>query len=98
MKFELLSEKPNALLDRKEITVKVLGSESSPTRAKLLEEVPPFLKTTREKVVINTISQSYGAHEFVAQVDVYSSPESLKRFAHPKLVARGEPKQKQEKK
>ncbi|OIO24509.1 hypothetical protein AUJ14_05900 [Candidatus Micrarchaeota archaeon CG1_02_55_22] len=96
MKLEIISEKQNDLLQRKEVVVRVAGGKA-PTRLELLEEAPKVLKTERACIVVNSITPTYGANGVTAQIDVYASPDALKKFAHPKLVARGEPKKEEKK-
>jgi small subunit ribosomal protein S24e len=87
MKIELVSEKDNPLLERKEVVVKVSDYGATPSRTDLLEELPKILKgANKEGVYIEKVDQHYGRKQTLVMAHVYASRESLEKHIHKKLL------------
>lgn len=93
MKLEIVSEKPNPLLARKEFVLSATGAGASPARAMVIESAVSKLKCSADCLVVNRIMPSYGSNSFSVEADVYDSAEALAKYAHPKLAMRGKPKE-----
>ena len=86
MKVELVSEKDNALLDRKEVVIKISEYGATPSRTELLEALPKALKGAKaDGVYIQKVDQHYGKKNALVIAHVYESRESLEKHVHKKL-------------
>ncbi len=87
MKVELVSEKDNPLLDRKEVVVRLSDYSATPSRTELLEELPKALRSAgKDCVYILKVEQHYGSKHALVHAQVYSSKDSLEKHVHKKLL------------
>ncbi len=93
MEIKILHEKENSALSRKEITAKVSGFTSSPTRTDLIKELSEHLKTDANRVYIDKIYPHYGGVWANIEVSIYSTPEELNKIVPEKRRQREVKKQ-----
>lgn len=86
MKIEILSEKNNPLLDRKELVVAVADYDATPGRDALAEEIAKKTGAGKESVYVKKLDQGYGAKKSRAFVHVYSSAAALQKRVHKKAM------------
>ncbi len=79
MKFEIISDKENNLLSRREIYLRVF-SEATPKREDIKNLVVANFDAKPELVVIDKIKQEFGKNESIVYVKIYNSQEVLKRL------------------
>lgn len=96
MKLEIVSEKDNPLLKRKEVEVKILQEASTPSRESLKKQVSRDMKVPEERIAIYHIRQPFGRKESIAEVRVYTTKEDLERVEQKYTLERGKPKPKGE--
>ncbi len=79
MRFEIISDRENKLLDRREIYLRVF-SESTPKREDVKNLVVANFDVNPEMVVVDKIKQEFGKKESIVYVKIYSSLEVLKKL------------------
>ena len=82
MKFQVVSEKEEPLLDRKTIILKV-EKEETPSRKEIIDLVKAHFNA--EHFVIRKIEQKFGKHEAEVVVRIYNSRETLLQL-EPKYI------------
>lgn len=81
MKIEIESKKPNALMDRTEVSFKAdHRGEGSPKRAEVKAKLAEALAVSKDKVVIDHMETEFGKGVSVGYAKVYGSEESAKKF------------------
>lgn len=84
MKLEVLQEKKNPLLDRREVRLRLDSYEATPSRTELVEEIAKKTGGKKEGVYIRKVGQSYGATKAVVTADIYESAAALEKRVHKK--------------
>jgi len=89
VKIEIESKKPNALMDRTEVTFKAdHRGEGSPKRADVKAKLAEALAVNKDKVVVDHMETEFGMGVSTGYAKVYGSEESAKKFEKNYLQAR----------
>ncbi|MFQ5887390.1 MAG: hypothetical protein ACE5HY_01705 [Candidatus Hydrothermarchaeales archaeon] len=73
MKIEVLDEKENPLLDRKEIVAKIIHDDSTPGRDVVRSKAIAKLKAKKDTLILDSIKTRFGARESIAHMRIYRS-------------------------
>jgi len=96
MKIEILSEKENKPLARKEIAFKIDHSgESTPSRADIRAKLVAQFDADASAVAVSTLNTHYGIGVTKGSVHIYSDPEQMKRIELDHMVKRHDEKKKE---
>jgi small subunit ribosomal protein S24e len=89
VKIEIDNKKPNALMDRTEVSFKAdHRGEGSPKRADVKAKLAEALAVSKDKVVIDHMETEFGLGVSVGYAKVYGSAESAKKFEKNYIQAR----------
>ena len=91
MEIQIIKEKTNPLLKRREISVAV-KNKTTATRIELKNKLAALLNSKPELIVIEHLDTIYGKQEMIGTVCLYQTEERLKQLAHKHLIARDAPK------
>ena len=91
MEIQIIKDKTNPLLNRREISVAV-KSKTTATRIELKNKLAALLNSKPELIVVEHLDTIYGKQEMVGTVSLYETEERLKQLAHQHLIARDAPK------
>jgi small subunit ribosomal protein S24e len=91
MEIQIIKDKKNPLLIRREISVAV-KNKTTVTRIELKNKLAALLNSKPEFIVIEHLDTIYGKQEMKGTVCVYETEERLKQLAHQHLIARDAPK------
>jgi small subunit ribosomal protein S24e len=75
--IEILEEKENPLLRRKELRIKVSHNGATPRRAEVREKIIALKDANRDSVVLHSLHSRFGARESIAFVKIYESPQAM---------------------
>ncbi|MGQ4911947.1 MAG: 30S ribosomal protein S24e [Candidatus Thorarchaeota archaeon] len=93
MKIEILNERENKLLARREIEFRVdHQGERTPSRADIRAKIVAQFDADAAAVVIRSLDTKFGAGMTKGLARVYSSPEQMKRVEHDHIIKRHEEK------
>lgn len=96
MKIEILSEKENKPLARKEIAFKIdHAGASTPSREDIRAKLVAQFDADASAVVVSTLNTHYGIGVTEGSIHIYSDPEQMKRIALDHMVKRHESKKKE---
>jgi ribosomal protein S24E len=97
MKIEILEEKENKPLSRKEISFRVehMGT-TTPSRADIKSKIVAQFDANTSAVVITNLNTHFGIGITKGSARIYSDPELMKRVEHEYLIKRHETKKKEE--
>jgi ribosomal protein S24E len=97
MKIEILEEKENKPLSRKEISFRVehMGT-TTPSRADVKSKIVAQFDADSSTVVIINLDTHFGIGITNGSARIYSDPQQMKRIEHEYLVKRHETKKKEE--
>ena len=91
MEIQIIKDKTNPLLNRREISVAV-KSKTTATRIELKNKLAALLNSKPELIVVEHLGTIYGKQEMVGTASLYQTEERLKQLAHKHLIARDAPK------
>ena len=97
MKIEILEEKENKPLSRKEISFRVehMGT-TTPSRADVKSKIVAQFDADASTVVVTNLDTKFGIGITNGSARIYSDPEHMKRIEHGFLIKRHESKQTEE--
>lgn len=75
MKVEVLSEKENPLLKRKEYEVRIIHDAATPRITEIREKVAASKDIGKGTVVVDSFKSKYGSREVIGAVNVYRTKE-----------------------
>jgi small subunit ribosomal protein S24e len=97
MKIEILSEKENKPLARKEIIFRVDHSGAkTPSRNDIQSKIVAQFDADPAAVIIRFLNTKYGIGLTKGSACIYTNPEDMKRIELEYIVKRNEPKKKAE--
>ena len=80
MDSEIISEKNNPLLRRKELKLMLSHpGAKSPTRAGVREHVASKLSAKKDRIIVDNMESQFGKNETLAYVKIYDRPEDAKK-------------------
>ena len=96
MKIEILSEKENKPIARKEIAFKIdHAGASTPSREDIRAKLVAQFDADSSAVLVSTLNTHYGIGVTEGSIHIYSDPEQMKRIALDHMVKRHESKKKE---
>ena len=96
MKIEILSEKENKPLARKEVTFRIDHSGAkTPSRIEIRNKIVAQFDADSSAVVVRALDTKYGIGLTEGSACIYSSPEQMKLIELGYIVKRNEPKKKE---
>ncbi len=97
MKIEILDERENKPLARKEVDFRVdHAGASTPSRADIRAKIVAQFDANSSTVVIKTLDTKFGAGITEGTARIYSDPEQMKRIELEHIVKRHESKKQEE--
>jgi len=89
--MEIVNNKENKLLGRKEVTAKLTVEKATLSRADAKSKLAKALKVEEDLIIIKKIKSVFGSLNVVIEANIYDSKESLKKNARPHLIKRNSP-------
>lgn len=94
MELNIISEKYNPLLRRREISVEISHpGEGTPTRASAKELLTSKLKADKEALVIRKMATKTGMNKTFCEVEIYEDPNLMRRVFPRHIIEREAPKE-----
>ena len=94
MKFEIIKQKENPLLKRREIAAAIEFDASTPQKKDIIARLCAEQNVKEECVVLDTFKQEYGTKQGVAYLKVYEDKESKELVENvPNKEGEGKPKE-----
>jgi len=96
MNIDIVSEKENKPLGRKEIAFKIdHAGASTPSRADIRAKLVAQFDADASAVLVSTLTTHYGIGVTEGSIHIYSDPEQMKRIELDHMVKRHESKKKE---
>lgn len=96
MELQIIKDKKNPLLKRREISLKIIN-KGTPSRVDVKNKLAALANSKPELIVIEEINTLFGKQEILGTASIYESDERLKQIAQQHLVTRSAPKATEEK-
>jgi small subunit ribosomal protein S24e len=91
MQIEVIKEEHNALLDRKELQVKITHPAATPARIEVKNKVAADLKIKPDRVIIDNMKTAFGKKETMAYIKVYESSKVALQIEREHILKRNQP-------
>ncbi|RLG21934.1 30S ribosomal protein S24e [Candidatus Micrarchaeota archaeon] len=96
MDIEVIEERKNPLLERKELEILAKAFSSTPSRKELIDLISAKLGIGKDLVVIRKIEQGFGMQKARVVARVYDNPDALRRYEAEHIIKRGQKEEKKE--
>lgn len=77
MKFEVIEEKENPLLERKEIVVRVMHDGATPSIKEIREKLCAQMSLDKDSTIVDNVKSKFGMSESIAFIKVYKSRDRM---------------------
>ncbi len=98
MKIDIIEEKENKNLERKEVKAKITEFDKTPSRKEILKMISANIGADENKIIIDNIKQEFGKKTAMAYVKIYKNMEAIKKYEKEYKVIRSHGKQEESKK
>ena len=92
MDLEIIHEKENLLLDRKEIAFNILHTSATPSREDVKNKLIALLNSQYELVIIDKLTSEYGTQKTIGYAKVYSDAQRANQIENKHTLERNKPK------
>lgn len=96
MEIELIEDKKNVLLKRREVKFKVTYVGSTPSREDVRNKLSALLNSDKKLTILDYVKTDYGRHAAQGYAKVYENEESMKVEPAYKMRRNFEPRKKAE--
>ncbi len=93
MKVEIIEERENPLLERRELKFKVTHEAATPRREEVREKLIALANASGDTVVLASLLPKFGARESLGTARIYRSKEQLKKVEHKHAVRKNFPEE-----
>ncbi len=80
MEVKIVSKEKNPFLEREEIEFEVESDKSTPSRNDVKSKLIALTNSSDDKLIVLSITNSFGAKKFKGKAFVYESKEKLKKM------------------
>jgi len=84
--LQIIQEKENILLSRKEINAKIMFDGKTPSRQDVQKELAKTTKAKEEMIIIRKIDTSFGTSTAIVTANIYTDAKMLKETERQNLV------------
>ena len=99
MDIQVIKEKNNLLLNRREVEFKVIHDEATPSRKSIVERLAATMNSKEGLVYVDRLNTEFGKRETLGYAKIYETAERAKQVERPHIVERntfGKPEGKKE--
>lgn len=99
MDIQVIRERGNPLLERREVVFKVIHDEATPTRKSVVERLAATMNSRPGLVFVDHLRTEFGKRETIGYAKIYESEERARQVERSHIMARNsftsaeEPKQ-----
>jgi small subunit ribosomal protein S24e len=88
MDLQIVEEKNNPLLKRREIVFRLKHDAETPSRKSVVERIAATMNSKPGLVVVDHMNTEFGKRETLGYAKIYESEERVNQVENPHLVAR----------
>jgi small subunit ribosomal protein S24e len=86
--IQVMDEKNNPILNRREIVFKVIHDESTPTRKSVVEKLAATQNSKVGLVYVDSLKTEFGKRETVGYAKIYETAERAKQIERAHIIER----------
>ncbi len=88
MDLQVIVEKSNPMLNRREIVFKVIHEEATPSRKSVVDRLAATMNSKPGLVFVDSLKTEFGKRETIGYAKIYESAERAKEIERPHIVDR----------
>jgi small subunit ribosomal protein S24e len=88
MDIQVIEEKNNPNLNRREIVFKVIHDASTPSRKSVVERLAATLNSTSSLVFVDSLKTEFGKRETIGYAKIYETAERAKQVERVHIIER----------
>ena len=88
MDIQVMQQKANPLLGRREIVFKVTHDDATPSRKSIVDKIAATMNSKQGLVIIDSIDTEFGKRESVGYAKIYETEERVKQVERPHIIER----------
>ena len=88
MDIQVIEEKNNPNLNRREIVFKVIHDESTPSRKSVVERLAATLNSKSSLVFVDSLKTEFGKRETIGYAKIYETAERAKQVERVHIIER----------
>jgi small subunit ribosomal protein S24e len=86
--IQVIDEKNNPILNRREIIFKVIHDESTPSRKSVVERLAAALNSKMGLVYVDSLKTEFGKRETIGYAKIYETAERAKQIERAHIIER----------
>jgi small subunit ribosomal protein S24e len=86
--IQVIEEKSNPMLNRREVVFKVIHDEATPSRKSVVERLAATMNSKPGLVFVDSLRTEFGKRETVGYAKIYETAERAKQVERPHIVER----------
>ncbi len=88
MEIQVIEEKNNPLLNRREIIFRVIYDDATPSRKSIVDRLAATFNSKQGLVVVDNIKTEFGKRESIGYAKLYDSAERVNEIERPHIIKR----------
>ena len=88
MEIQVIEEKNNPNLNRREIVFKVIHDESTPSRKSVVERLAATMNSKSSLVFVDSMKTEFGKRETIGYAKIYETAERAKQVERVHIIER----------
>lgn len=88
MDIQVIEERNNPLLKRREVVFKVIYEDVTPSRKSIVERLAATMNSKVGLVIVDEIKTAFGKREALGYAKIYETLERVKQVERPHIIAR----------
>ncbi len=88
MDIQVIKEKNNLLLNRREVEFKVIHDEATPSRKSIVERLAATMNSKEGLVYVDRLNTEFGKRETLGYAKIYETAERAKQVERSHIVER----------
>jgi len=88
VKLEIIEDKSNPLLNRRELDIIVVYESGTPKREEVREEISKKFKVEKERIIVEKMESLFGSKKAKAHVHIYDSAEYARKYERKHVLRR----------
>lgn len=88
MEIQVIEEKKNPLLQRRELKIKVIHDGATPTRKEIVERIAATMNSKVGLVIVDHLKTEFGKRETLGYAKIYESEERVRAVENQYIIER----------
>jgi small subunit ribosomal protein S24e len=86
--IQVIKEKSNPLLNRREVVFKVLHDEATPSRKSVVDRLAATMNSKEGLVIVDSLKTDFGKRETIGYAKIYETAERAKEVERNHIIER----------